>query len=60
MLFINLFHTHSLTHYHFFFNFRHKKLIGNVVSIKLGLSKKNFPYKCFYNDDLDEVYSFYR
>ena len=23
-------------------------------------SKKNFPYKSFYNDELDEVYSFYR
>ena len=23
-------------------------------------SKKNFPYKCFYNDEDDEVYAFYR
>ena len=26
----------------------------------LGDSKRNFPYKCFYNDELGEVYSFYR
>tara|TARA_B110000285_G_C14791031_1_gene453039 strand:- start:247 stop:372 length:126 start_codon:yes stop_codon:yes gene_type:complete len=25
-----------------------------------GSSKKNFPYKCFYNDEEDEVYAFYR
>jgi len=23
-------------------------------------SKRNFPYKCFYNEDEDEVYAFYR
>jgi hypothetical protein len=26
----------------------------------MGESRKNFPYKCFYNDEDDEVYSFYR
>ena len=26
----------------------------------MGTSRRNFPYKCFYNEDLDEVYSFYR
>ena len=60
MLFINLFHNFSKTHYHFFFNFKQNKLVGNVVSVKLGSSKKNFPYKSFYNEELDEVYSFYR
>lgn len=26
----------------------------------MGVSKKNFPYKCFYNEEENEVYSFYR
>lgn len=26
----------------------------------MGGSKKNFPYKCFYNEDEQVVYSFYR
>lgn len=23
-------------------------------------SKRNFPYKCFYNEDKKEIYAFYR
>ena len=26
----------------------------------IGSSRKNFPYKCFYNDEDEEVYAFYR
>ena len=26
----------------------------------LDCSKKNFPYKSFYNDEKDEIYTFYR
>jgi len=60
VLYINLFHTHKKMHYHFYYNIETGKLVKNVVSFKLGTSSKNFPYKCFYNDDKDEVYSFYR
>lgn len=59
-LFINLFYTHTLRHYHFFYNFDLDIILGQVVAITIGTNKKNFPYKCFYNDDDDEVYSFYR
>jgi hypothetical protein len=37
-----------------------QKLVGVVASFKLGRSMKNFPVKSFYNDDEDEIYSFYR
>ena len=60
LLFIDLFYTYTFTHYHFFFNTKMKKVVGEIVSFDLGDSRKNFPYKCFYNEELDEVYSFYR
>jgi hypothetical protein len=33
---------------------------GNSIKVELKTNMKNFPYKCFYNDDLDEIYAFYR
>ena len=62
IIFINLYHNHLMKHFHFFYNIDQKKLVGKVIDFKLGMesSKKNFPYKCFYNDVEDEVYSFYR
>ena len=60
ILFINLFYNFDCTHYHFFYNFEAKQIEGKVVKFKMGESKKNFPYKCFYNDENKEVYSFYR
>jgi hypothetical protein len=62
VIFINLYHNHLMKHFHFFYNIDQKKLVGKVIDFKLGMesSKKNFPYKCFYNDVEDEVYSFYR
>lgn len=33
---------------------------GEIVQMELKSSVKNFPYKCFYNPDDEEIYSFYR
>jgi len=60
LLFVALFHNYSLTHYHFAYDMDAKRLVGKVTSFKMDCSKKNFPYKCFYNEDLKEVYCFYR
>jgi hypothetical protein len=60
IVFINLFYNYSFRHYHFQYNVETSKLVGEVVDIQIGTSKKNFPVKCFYNDDEDEIYSFYR
>lgn len=59
-IFINLFHNPTLTHYHFIYDFKEKAIFGEITSIVMNSNKKNFPYKCFYNDDKNEVYSFYR
>mmetsp|Transcript_801 Transcript_801/g.1008 ORF Transcript_801/g.1008 Transcript_801/m.1008 type:complete len:398 (-) Transcript_801:899-2092(-) len=59
-IFINLFHNYTFTHYHFVYDIRRKAIDGQVVSRNIDCSKKNFPYKCFYNDEKNEIYSFYR
>lgn len=59
-IYINLFHNPTLTHYHFVYDFEAKSVCGDVVSFQMDSNKKNFPYKCFYNEEKDEVYSFYR
>ena len=58
-LFVNLFYNYTCTHYHFFYDVENKKAEG-ITSFNIGNSKKNFPYKSFYNDEENEVYSFYR
>jgi len=59
-IYVNLYHNPSLTHYHFIFNTTWGNVQGNIVKVKLDSNKKNFPYKCFYSEDKNEVYSFYR
>ena len=59
MIFCCLFHNHSLTHHHFFYNVKERKVTGHQQT-KLDTNNKNFPYKCFYNPDMNEVYVFYR
>ena len=59
-LFVNLFHNYDLKHYHFLYDLKTQKIIGSHEERVIECTKKNFPYKCFYNDDKEEIYSFYR
>jgi len=60
-IFVNLFHNFTKTHYHFVYDITMKSVTdGGVASRSIDCSKKNFPYKSFYNDELEEIYSFYR
>ena len=59
LIFVNLFHNASLKHHHFFYN-RKTRNITSLQIIQLESNAKNFPWKCFYNADENEVYSFYR
>ena len=59
-VYINLYHNPTLTHYHFVYDTTARSVVGKVISIVLDSNKKNFPYKCFYSEDRNEVYSFYR
>ena len=59
-VFVNLFHNDTLTHYHMIIDTTTSKMVGNFVKVDIGGTRKNFPYKCFYDDEDDKVYSFYR
>lgn len=59
LIFVNLFHSALLTHFHFFFNWKTRESSG-VTRMKIDSNDKNFPFKCFYNEEDNEVYSFYR
>ena len=57
-----------MTHYHFLWDVNERKLIGmndatlgeQAVSHKMGGSRQNFPFKSFYSEEKDEIYTFYR
>lgn len=59
-IFIDVFYNYALTHYHFIYNLKDRAVEGEVQTVVLDCTRKNFPYKCFYNDERDEIYSFYR
>ena len=60
LIFVNLFHNQEFRHFHFILDTRDNTIIDEYVSKKLDPQKKNFPVKCFYNKDKNEIYSFYR
>lgn len=65
LLFVNLHHNHTRTHYHFIWDIPNKKFhenlsVDNFYKIALDCSIKNFPYKSFYNEEKNQVYTFYR
>jgi hypothetical protein len=59
LLFVNLFHNATLTHHHFFFNTVSRELTSHTTLV-MDCNSKNFPVKCFYNSDNNEIYTFYR
>jgi hypothetical protein len=60
LLFVALYHNYSGKHYHFIWDVEAKAMKGPSVEVEMNSNKKNFPYKSFYNEDLKEVYLFYR
>ena len=60
VVFINLFHTYSKIHYHFFFNIDKREIEGEVAKMEIKNFASNFPLKCIYNEDKEEIYAFYR
>jgi hypothetical protein len=61
LVFVQLCYSPTQTHYHFFWDIEKHAIRGEPYSQFMeGSSVKNFPYKCFYNDENDEIYAFYR
>jgi|DEB0MinimDraft_12_1074336.scaffolds.fasta_scaffold06711_2 hypothetical protein len=59
-VFVNLFQNYDMKHYHFIYDTKARAVVGKVAERTLECTKKNFPYKCFYNDEKNEIYAFYR
>lgn len=57
-----------MTHYHFMWDTATRSIIGMndstlgevAISHKMTGSNKNFPFKSFYSEEKDEIYTFYR
>ena len=59
LLFINLFHNKKIEHHLCFYYWKEKRIVRHTV-INIKSNPKNFPTKCFYNLEYNEVYTFYR
>jgi len=61
LLFVQLVYSPTCTHHHLFWDIEKHAIVGKPYSqAMIGSSSRNFPYKCFYNEEDDEVYAFYR
>lgn len=60
LIFVNLFLNHDLKHVHFIYDLKNQKIKGHKVEMTMECTKKNFPYKSFYNEERNEIYTFYR
>lgn len=58
-IFVVLFYNHTQKHHHFIWNTTTRKL-GKVVIKMMDCISANFPQKCFYNEEKNEIYIFYR
>ena len=62
-IFVSVFYNPKLEHHHFIYDLETKKVLQGPVKVDLGCldsTKKNFPVSCFFNDEDDEIYTFYR
>jgi len=58
-LFVNLYHSASCVAHTFVYNYE-TKVVSSHQAIKMQSNTQNFPYKCFYSAEENEVYSFFR
>jgi len=60
-VFIDVYYNYKQTHYHFIWDLRLRRMVGKRGKTHLSESNKsNFPYACFYSEERDMIYSFYR
>jgi hypothetical protein len=58
-LYVNLFYNYDQDHHHFIYNIP-GKTISCHKKIHMDCTRLNFPYKCFWDSNQNQVYSFYR
>ena len=59
-VFVDVFYNFKLTHYHFVWDLRLRRIFGKRGKIKVDCTSANFPYNCFYSEPRHMIYSFYR
>ena len=59
LIYVNLYHTATTTHHGFVYN-HVTRAISSHQAIQMNSNNQNFPYKCFYSAEDNEVFSFYR
>ena len=59
MLYANLFYNATSVHHSFVYNFKTRK-VSSHQTVQMVVNPQNFPYRCFYSEETNEVYSFYR
>jgi len=59
-IYINLFANAELKHIHFIYDIKNQCMVGQKQEKIMVCTEKNFPYKCFFNEEKEEIYSFYR
>ena len=58
-IFVTLFYNFKQLHHHFIWDLNTREHEQLVVK-QMECNSTNFPQKCFYNEDADEIYVFYR
>ena len=59
-IYVSVFSTTTLTHYHFIYDFKDRIVVGKISNKVLDCTKRNFPCKAFFNHEKNEIYQFYR
>lgn len=60
LIFVNLFHNKLKEHHHFFYCPATGMITYKTKIVLHDSNNKNFPVKCFYNTEYNEIYTFYR
>ena len=50
VLYLNVFHNYTLTHYHCIWSIPGKETVGPIVKLKLESNLRNFPLKSFHSE----------
>jgi len=59
LMYVNLSHNATGMHHMFIYNYVTKAVTSHIQK-QMDWNPENFPYKCFYSEEENEVYSFYR
>jgi len=60
LLYICVFHSYTLTHHHCIWDIKNRSVKGELGKLAMTCNMKNFPYKSFYSETREEVFTFYR